>query len=379
MDQPRAFITVNGRFLERAPTGVDRVAIEMLKALLSVQNEMSDQGSRLFDIIGPPNVKTSPDWLSEGRYASCGVLRGHAWEQCDLPLHLGQATWLYSPCNIGPVLRRRHIVTLHDAQAYLIPDAYTPAFRLWYKLIQPRLARQARLVTTVSNFSKAQLEHFGVVPPGKTKVIYNGADHILRVSPDRSVFERHQLIPTRYFLAVGSRSPNKNIAMLQRAAAALPAGSPPLVVAGGVNTRVLADAGLKAESGVRLLGRVSDSELKALYEGALAFAFPSLTEGFGIPPLEAMLCGCPVIASTGGAIPEICGDAALLVDPNDEPGWTAALRRMAHDADMRRHFIDAGDQRARLFTWRRSAIRFLLLLADADENHVLKNKLSAIA
>lgn len=378
INKSKSLIKVNGRFLERELTGVDRVAIEMLKAILSLQKEINSN-FQFFDIIGPPNVKIYPNWLSENNYTSRGILQGHAWEQFDLPLHIEKNAWLYSPCNVGPLLHRRQIVTIHDAQTYLTPETYKPAFRLWYNFLQPRLALRAKLVTTVSNFSKSQLEHFKVVQPGKTKVVYNGADHILHVTPDQSIFKRYQLIPGHYFLAVGSRSPHKNIAMLQRAAENLPLGSPTLVLAGGTNTQILSDTKLKSKSGTLLLGHVSDSELKALYEGALAFAFPSITEGFGLPPLESMLCGCPVIASTGGAIPEVCDKAALLVDPKDESGWTAALQRISQDANMRQYFIDQGLKRAQLFTWRKAAIRFLSLLADVDGNYELKEQLTAIA
>jgi glycosyltransferase involved in cell wall biosynthesis len=142
-----------------------------------------------------------------------------------------------------------------------------------------------------------------------------------------------------------------------RAAAARPAGSPPLVVAGGgLADRVFAKSGDAPLPGVRLLGRVSDGELRALYTHATAFVFPSLTEGFGLPPLEAMLCGCPTVVSRAGAIPEVCGDASRYVDPTDEAGWTRAMVEVAGQGeDARRAAVEAGRRRAAPFTWARAA------------------------
>ncbi|PHY22899.1 hypothetical protein CSW59_00490 [Caulobacter sp. BP25] len=155
--------------------------------------------------------------------------------------------------------------------------------------------------------------------------------------------------------------------MLMRAAADRPAGAPPLIVAGGGNSRVFADAGLSPPPGVRLIGRVSDEELRSLYTNAIAFVFPSLTEGFGLPPLEAMLCDCPAIVSSAAAIPEVCGEAALYVDPQDQAAWTRAMIDIAQSADRREALIVAGRERAGQFTWDRSARLLLKYLEEVTE------------
>ena len=146
-----------------------------------------------------------------------------------------------------------------------------------------------------------------------------------------------------------------------------PAGQPPLVIAGGGNSRVFADAGLEPPPGVRLLGRVSDGELRTLYTHAAAFVFPSLTEGFGLPPLEAMLCGCPTVVSCAGAIPEVCGDASLYVDPTDEAGWTRAMIDVVARGDAARQAaVEAGRRRAAPFTWARAARQLVDHLVAGD-------------
>jgi glycosyltransferase involved in cell wall biosynthesis len=138
----------------------------------------------------------------------------------------------------------------------------------------------------------------------------------------------------------------------------------PLVIAGGGNPGVFGDAGIAPTEDVRLLGRVSDQELRALYENAMALIFPSITEGFGLPPVEAMFCGCPVIASAGGAVPEVCDGAALSVDPMDMEGWSTAMTRLTDDPDLRISLKRAGTQRSKAFTWRRAAETLLQHLAD---------------
>lgn len=347
-------LALNARFATRSLSGVDRVAQELTRALAAFGDEV--------DIVGlapkAPLVTELTVPITHGR------LKGQVWEQLELPGAQGDRL-LFSPCNIGPVTVRNQVVLIHDAQPWLLPEAYSPAFRAWYRLLLPRLARRARAVLTISEYSRTQLERFGVVPPDKAQVVLNGADHILRIAPDADTLSRHGLTPGGYLLALGNLSPHKNLARLMRAAAARPAGQPPLVIAGGGNPRVFVDAGLRPPPGVRLLGRVSDGELRALYTHASAFVFPSLTEGFGLPPLEAMLCGCPTVVSRAGAIPEVCGDASRYVDPTDEAGWTRAMVDIETSPERRQTLIEAGRRRATGFTWARSAKTLLEILDSA--------------
>lgn len=356
-----AALAVNARFLTRPPTGVDRVARELIAALA----RRADIGA--LALLHPPwpgtGLRGAADagpgaaWLAaldaEARrkvaMVPFGQWRGHVWEQLDLPRALRDRP-LLSLCSTGPLLRRHHMVMIHDAQVWDVPQSYSRAFRLTYRLLLPVLARVAARVATVSRHSALRLERVGVVPTGRLRVVPNGADHILRVPPDPGTLERHGLRAGGYVLAIGSLAPHKNLRRLVTAAAARGPGAPPLVIAGG-RAGVFADAGIAGGPGLACLGRVTDGELRALYEGALALAFPSLTEGFGLPPLEAMLCGCPVIATTGGAVPETCGEAALYVDPMDGPGWTAALRRVEGDAALRDALVRRGRDWAARFTW----------------------------
>lgn len=346
-------LALNARFATRPLSGVDRVAQELTRALIALEDEVE---LRAF-------APKAPAFAEFPLPIVHGQLGGQAWEQLELPA-ARCADLLFSPCNTGPLAVREQVVLIHDAQPWLQPEAYSPAFRAWYRLLLPRLARRVRAVLTISEYSRSQLERFGIVPPNKAQVVPNGADHILRIAPDPETLERHGLTPGGYLLAIGNTSPHKNLAMLMRAAAARPAGEPPLVIAGGGNSRVFADANLRPPPGVQLLGRVTDGELRALYTHATAFVFPSLTEGFGLPPLEAMLCGCPTVVSRAGAIPEVCGEASVYVGPADEAGWTRAMVSVAAwGPDMRQAAIGAGRRRAETFTWARSARRIIDLLA----------------
>jgi glycosyltransferase involved in cell wall biosynthesis len=358
-------LILNARFLMRPATGVDRVAAELMQALDQIG---LPQGMHNWRALRPGGTTVStPAPFRDRLHATASRLDGHLWEQLILRQSCPD-DWLLSLCNAGPVLRRRQIVMLHDAQVFSHPESYARAFRQWYRIIQPRLGHRAAMVLTVSEHARAQLEHFGVVPKGKARVVPNGADHILRLPADLNILTQHRLKPQGYFLAIGSQAAHKNIPMLLRAARTRNPDAPPLVIAGGGHAAAFAGASVLSSRNIRTIGRVSDAALRALYENATALVFPSLTEGFGLPPVEAMLCGCPVIASTGGAIPEVCGDAAFLVDPLDEKGWTTAMTDIADTPDLRNSLTQAGYKRAATFTWANAAAILSEHLSDLPKD-----------
>lgn len=345
-------LLLNARFLMRQPTGVDRVATELIAALRA--QTLPDQFGALAAVRPAGTPASGETDLLALAEVSTSRLSGHAWEQLAL-LRTRPQDLLLSLCSMGPVLRARQVVMMHDAQVFRAPDSYSRAFRSWYHLVQPRLGRRAAMVLTVSEHSRRELEYFDVVPPGKVRVVPNGADHILRVTADTAIFARHGLQPGGYLLAIGSLAPHKNLAMLAEAARARRNRQMPLVIAGGGNAQVFGNAGIAPSEDVRMLGRVSDGELRALYEQAAALVFPSITEGFGLPPAEAMFCGCPVISTTGGAVPEVCGDATLAVDPMDRAGWTSAMDAVCADPALRARLSDAGRAQIARFTWAEAA------------------------
>lgn len=359
---------LNARFLMRPLTGVDRVATELISASL-------DAGipSRFKDILAvrPQGDVFSLDQRPKDLLAitspTKSALTGHLWEQFALAQET-KDSWLISLCNMGPVLRKKQIVMMHDAQAFRQPETYSKAFRTFYHFVQPRLGHRAHSILTVSEHSKRELEHFGVVPKGKAIVIPNGADHILRLDADVGILEKHGLARGGYFLAIGSLAPHKNLKMLIDAANARINKERPLVIAGGGNAAVFGENGLQESEHVKMLGRVTDQELRALYENAFSLVFPSKTEGFGLPPAEAMTLGCPVIASTGGAIPEVTEGAAISLPAGDQSAWTQAMTALEQNAAQVEELREQGLERAKLFTWARASEKFLGVLDSLPEH-----------
>jgi glycosyltransferase involved in cell wall biosynthesis len=292
-------------------------------------------------------------------------LSGQGWEQLELPWH-ARKRFLLSLGNTAPILAgRRQAVVIHDAGVFDTPESYSPQFRAWYRVLHAALARTGATLITVSEFSRGRIAARLGIEPGRLSVMPEGGEHILRVPADPGALSRHGLASGRYALAVGTRAAHKNLDALRDAAAMLAARGLTLAAVGAADPAVFRPAAGAEGPGAVALGRVSDAELRALYEGALCLVFPSRYEGFGLPPLEAMACGCPVVAARAGAVPEVCGDAALWFDAAEPRSLTEALRRLLEEdglaVEMRRQGLD----RASGFTWRRAAEVLLHLIAPA--------------
>ncbi|MFK7752143.1 MAG: glycosyltransferase family 4 protein [Sedimentitalea sp.] len=345
-------IAVNARFLTRPGTGVDRAATELLRALGARPNAPGITCYTPNAAVSDPDDKPTP--LLNGIKRSGGIAQGALWEQVDLPRRW-QGDVLLSLCNTGPLMTRRQVVMIHDAQVFTQPQSYGRAFRSYYKALLPRLASRAALVLTVSDVSARELVRLGIVARDKVQVVPNGGDHLQRTQADGTALKTHGLEPKSYILALGSLAPHKNLKRLIAAAEARPKGAVPLVIAGGGDARVFANSGLKKRANVRVLGRISEPVLRALYEGATALAVPSLSEGFGLGALEAMSLGCPVIASTAGALPETCANAAILLDPLDTQAWSKAMFQVQIDQALRAELVEKGRLRAKDLSWARAA------------------------
>ena len=334
-------LAINGRFLTRPPTGVDRTAYELTRALSDLLAHRGYPQVKILVHKGAPLRTQLPKEMPVEQIGSVEGKNGAWWEQTQLSA-LPNDQMLLNLCNSGPAFRSRQAIMIHDAQVWSSPDSYTFAFRNWYRCLLPILARRADVVFTVSDFSRRALEQFGVIAKGKAKVIPNGADHILRIEPDRSILTRFGLQPRGYFLAIASNHKHKNIALLERLSTDMP-----IVLAGAAERSV--------NGNLMSVGRVSEGELRALYASAQALLFPSLTEGFGLPALEAMALGTPVVSSTGGALPETCGKAALFADPMDVDQWDAAIQRLNASPQLWDELSAAGRKHSANYTWARSA------------------------
>ena len=252
------------------------------------------------------------------------------------------------------------VVAIHDASVFAVPETYSRAFRLWYRYLHPRLGRRALRIVTASEFSRSELGRYLGIAPERIAVIPGGGEHMLAQPSDGRVLQRLGL-SGRYLLAVSSQSPHKNfggiVAALQYLCQEIP-----LVFAGGANSRVFQLSGA-ASGKAHLVGRVTDGELRALYENAACFVYPSFYEGFGLPPLEAMTCGCPVIVSRAASLPEVCGDAAVYCDPGDPVDIARAIESVLTNPGLQADLRRRGPERAAGFTWHKAA-RSLLSLVD---------------
>lgn len=352
-------IAINGRFLTQGMTGVQRFATEITAAADALAARGGWPAARVLHPVGAREAG-----LHALRAEAVGSRSGQAWEQMDLPRAL-HGDVLVNLGNTAPILAgARQAVVIHDAGAFDTPESYSFAFRTWYRLLQRLLARRGARILTVSEFSRRRIAAALGLEASSIAVLPEGGEHILRVAADEAVLAKHGLAPARYALVVGNPAAHKNLAALTAAAEVLGRHGLTLAVAGAADPAVFRAGGGVAADAARVLGRVSDAELRALYEKALCLVFPSRYEGFGLPPLEAMACGCAVVAAHAGAVPEVCAAAALYFDPSRPASLAEALDRLITEDGLRDALRNAGRARAAGFTWEGAARELLARVTE---------------
>ncbi|MBB2484229.1 glycosyltransferase family 4 protein [Mitsuaria sp. WAJ17] len=366
-------VVINGKFLAQRVTGVQRVAHELVRAL---DQELGRRpaAERPSVLLLHPDSGTAPalDHIS-CRASPAPLGRLHLWEQWTLP-RAAKGGLLLNLAGSAPALGRRQICMLHDAAVFDWPRAYTRAFVAWYRFLFRRLAGRARKILTPSAFSQSRLQvHLPALrtrPGSDCQVLPLAAEHMDRIAADSAWLHETGLAQRPFLLAVASENPSKNLSGLLQAFAQWPGRSGHLLVlAGGSNPEVFRPDGPQVadEANVRRLGPVSDAQLKALYGAAKAFVQPSWYEGFGLPPLEAMRCGCPVLSANQASLPEVCGEAAAYFDPHRDPsdpqGFSAALERLLADPAA----ATKSRARAAQFSWAASGRQLLDLLLSESQ------------
>jgi glycosyltransferase involved in cell wall biosynthesis len=320
-------LAVNARYQHRHIAGVDRHAHEISSRL---QLE-----KRFIKPIRP-----------------LGQVAGHLWEQVVLPrlFHAGEILW--SPANSSAWSVANQVVTIHDASVFDHPEWFRPAFAAWTRLSWKVLARQAKAIITVSEFSRKRLQHFLKIPDGKIHVVYNGVGEPFKSQSKKRIGEVKEKygISKPYFLFVGTLEPRKNLKALLEAWKLLNSKTHELCRSGGEG-HVFPQPKLQIANSKY----IPDEDLPALYSGAKAFVFPSLYEGFGLPIVEAMACGTPVIASDIPAFREIYDDAAMLVDPRKPQEIADAMKTMIEDQSLSENLRRCGFQKAAQLSWDESA------------------------
>ena len=353
---------MNAKFLTQTLTGVQRYAVEMTEALDGlVDRGVIDNNALSLRLVGPKGVQTHGLDLKHIPVTPVGRLQGELWSQLELPYH-ARGRFLWSPGNTGPLYHDKHVVTIHDVSVLDHPEWFSRKYSLWYSFLLPRLARNAAHILTVSEFSRKRLSQTLGLDTNCISVVPNPLSPRFRpVKPTTidQVLSRLAL-PRNYVLSVGSLEPRKNIARLLEAWSLLLARKAlaedvHMIVVGGKSSLFRSVNFTSVPDRVLLTGYIPDEHLPTLYTGALAFVYPSLYEGFGLPPLEAMACGAPVVASHLTSIPEVVGRAALLVDPLEVESIADGIRTILENPSLQESMRIAGLERAKLFNWHNSA------------------------
>lgn len=348
-------VVVNARFLTQHMTGVQRFASEISLRLKEMLPHLK--------FLAPKNIihKELAEKLEVETY---GHFSGHLWEQVELPLYLKSngSPLLLCLCNTAPIFYRNKIVCVHDLAFLINPEWFSKSFSSFYKLIIPTVAKSSVKVLTVSNYSKKNLVKYLSIPESEVIVLYNAVSESFAVDAELQANKYGE-----YILAVGSLDPRKNLRTLVEAYNQCKASGLKLVVA-GAGSKIFNDPELHAlvhnNPSITLTGYLSHEELVNAYRHAKVFVYPSLFEGFGIPPLEAMSCGCATIVSNSSSLPEVCGDASLYVDPKNPDNIADTIISLLSNEELRQQLIQKGYERVSLFNWKNSASKLANLIQE---------------
>ncbi len=357
----RAAVAFNGKYLaSKHRSGVFRVADQLIR---HVDRQLAEGASGDgWHMLCPPDVIDVPK-LQAIDTQIVGPLTWQVWEQIQLPF-AARGQLLVNLCNLAPIAHPGSITMIHDAQVFISPQSYSKAFAAWYQFVLPRVGATAKAILTVSEYSRRQLVEAGVCDYDRIHVLHNGADHILEITPDAAVVQRLGLTPQAYVLAFSSTQAHKNISVLFDAFRRPELSDVPLVLIGASGPADYAAAGMTPPPQAVYSGKTTDSQLRALLEAAACLAFPSTTEGFGLPPLEAMTLGCPVVAAPCGALPEVCGDAAIYAEADAADDWAQALRGMVESPTRRDQYRALGLANAAGYRWAKSAESLISLIEN---------------
>lgn len=370
-------IGMNGSMLDEQPSGVGVYSFNLINNLAGMADLTVFTPSRKSLDPGIKVVKL-PDVLQSSKYGKLAAFLRFVWNTVAYPFMSTKFDLLISPTTHGSVLSGNQIITVHDLIS-LRYDNISFHQRLYFKYFLPLLLKRSKLIVAVSESTKRDILHYFNCPEDKVRVIYNGYD-------DKSYYpipkNEHRIYKEygcrNYILAIGATYAHKNLETLIRAYGRLDPQlrqKHPLVIAGGKEPYLgsLKTLARSTDFGKDILfsGYVPIELMPSLYREASMLVYPSLYEGFGIPLLEAMACGCPVVVSNTSSMPEVCEEAALYFDPLDDEALSACIRKVIGDEQLRLELAERGINRAAQFSWSKMARSFNFLIEQyLDQKHL---------
>ncbi len=339
---------INARFLTRRMTGLERYALGASVKIRELAPNV--------EFIAPDDIRHKQEAASLG-VKIVGHSTGHTWEQSELPIYLAthRNPLLLGPVNTGPITYQNQIVVIHDLAFLREPKWFTRKAALFFKYLISSVVKVSRHIITNSNFTKKEVMELLEVPEEKITVAYPALpEHILRLRDHQG-----ENLYGDYILTVSSLDPRKNLGSLIRAFRQLAHPDLKLVIVGGENINVFGRHAYNLREianenpQIVFAGYVTDEEEISLYRNARMFVYPSLYEGFGFPPLEAMACGCPVIASNTSSLPEVLGDSATFVDARNIDELASAISTVL--GQDRSKTLEAGNRIIARYSWEQTA------------------------
>jgi len=341
---------INARFLTQNISGVQRYAIEVCRELKKKSPNVV--------LVAPKNI-LHQDLVSEFDVVVFGKFTGHLWEQVELPLFLQKqgSPLLINMANTAPIYYKNKITVVHDVAFERFPQSFSKKFRWFYKLFIPKIIASSKHIVTVSEFSKSEIIALYDIKINKIEVVHNAASSFFK--PTRAK------VNEKYVLAVSSLNYQKNFHSLIKAFNLLNQSDVKLFLVGAINKNfsdhsLISD--IEHNANITFLGRVNDEELVSLYSNAECFVYPSLYEGFGIPPLEAQACGCPCLVSCEASLPEVCLDSAVYCDAYNVSDIAKKLDLILKDSSLRNDLSAKGFENIKRFSWSRSADKMLTII-----------------
>jgi glycosyltransferase involved in cell wall biosynthesis len=333
---------VNGRFLTQPVTGVQRYAWNVCAAINASLSLVEAHAP----IIAPPSA---PDpGFSAMPLIGSGPFSGQLWKRSVLPARCQGR--LLNLGNLGPLVTADQVICIHDANKFVEPESCGGSFRVVYSTVQRVLARRAA-------------HRYLPVRAADIEVLPTGHEHALAWDPASARIAPSDADERGFVLALGSRARHKKLQLLINIAPQVAAMGLEVVIAGG-GAGIFTEEVLASLPNVKMFGQLTDHHLAYLMDRAVCLVFPSWTEGFGLPIVEAMARGCPVISSDRVSMPEVCGDAALMAAPDNSAAWTSHLHRLLASPELRRDLITRGRGQVGLFSWTKTAAQYLDLMRD---------------